>query len=78
MKITKYIFAIILLLLSIGEIMPIYLILSGILSGQADGEITYWIGKLIVHIVITLVMFYIGLKLIRNAQDNNAPAVKNT
>jgi hypothetical protein len=78
MKLIKYTFAIILLLLSIGEIMPIYLIISGLLTGQSDGNTAYWIGKLFMHIVIALVMFYLGLKLIKNVQDTNAASVKNT
>ena len=78
MKIIKYIFAILLLLLSIAEVVPIYLILSGLILGQADGNTTYFVGKLSAHIALALIMFYFGLRIIKNIQNNNEAAIKNT
>ena len=78
MKITKYIFGVFLLVLSIGEILPIYLLSSGLIAGQSEGETLYFLGKLAAHVLFALVLFYFGLKIINRRKENEASATKNT
>ena len=72
MKIIKYIVSAILLLLSIGQLLPIYLISSGLLLGQAEQNASYFIGKLIGHLLITILMLFFGTKLFKSARKNVA------
>ena len=70
MKIIKYIIAFLLFIAAIGEVLPIYLITSGLLSSQGQESSTYFLGKLVGHVFLALIMFYFGLKLFKNAQSN--------
>jgi hypothetical protein len=71
MKILKYLGSAILLLLGIGQLLPIYLISSGLLQGQAENETSYFIGKLLGHIVITIIILAIASKLYKSAKNSS-------
>ena len=73
MKIIKHIIAFLLFIAAIGEVLPIYLITSGLLAGQGQENSSYFLGKLFGHVFLALIMFYFGLKLFKNAQS-----IKNT
>lgn len=59
----KYIIASIFLLLAVGNIPSVYLIVLGLLSGTAN-EPLYFIGKLLIYLILTIIYIFIALKLI--------------
>lgn len=68
MKILKYIGAILLTLIAISELLPIYLIASGLLQGQAENESAYFIGKLVGHVFIAILVLAIASKLYKSTR----------
>ena len=69
MKILKYVGAIVLLLVSLGETIPIYLISSGLLLGQGDESTYYFLGKLAAHLLIGILVILFSVKLFISANQ---------
>ncbi len=72
MKILKYISSIVFLLLAAGQIMPIYLLSSGLLQGEAENDMAYSVGKLTGHIMVTILVSSLALKLFKRAKKQGA------
>ena len=70
MKIIKYIGAALLVILGISQIMPIYLIFSGLLQGQGGEDTSYFIGKLAGHIFVTVLVLLLASKLFNSAKTH--------
>jgi len=56
MKILKYIGAVIFLVGGLGQAVPIYMISSGLLQGQGGDDSAYFVGKLVGHVVGTVLV----------------------
>ena len=79
MKIIKYIGATLLVILGISQVMPIYLISSGLLQGQGGDDTSYFIGKLLGHLFVTVLVLALASKLFNSAKNMGclvAPAYK--
>ena len=72
MKSIKYIFAILLLLLALSQVIPIFSIASGLIEGEPQESSSYFIGKLIGHIFITVLILLVANKLIKSARSSDA------
>lgn len=70
MKIIKYIGAVVLAIMGISQEMPIYLISSGLLKGQAENDTAYFIGKLVGHIFVTVLVLLLASKLFNSARNH--------
>jgi hypothetical protein len=73
MKKIKYLGAGICMLLALSQMVPIYLIASGLIQGQGAENTSYFIGKLLGHIFVTVLVLLIASKLIKSviAQNNS-------
>ena len=70
MKITKYIGAALLALLGLSQVMPIYLVSSGLLQGQGGDDTAYFIGKLVVHVFVAVLVLTLASKLFNRARKH--------
>ncbi len=70
MKIIKYIGAVLLAIIGISETLPIYLISSGLIQGQAGEDTAYFIGKLAGHIVLAVLVVALASKLFSSARKH--------
>ena len=59
------------MLVAVGEFLPIYLIASGLLQGQAENESAYFIGKLVGHVFIAILVLVIASKLFKSARKES-------
>ena len=50
--------------------MPIYLVSSGLLQGQAGEDTAYFIGKLVGHIFVTVLVLALASKLFNSARKH--------
>jgi hypothetical protein len=66
MKIIKYLGAGICMLIALSQTVPIYLITSGLIKGQGEENTSYFVGKLIGHIFVTVLVILIASKLIKS------------
>jgi hypothetical protein len=66
MKIIKYIGAGICMLIAAAQTVPIYLITSGLIQGQGEDNTSYFVGKLIGHIFVTILVILIASIIIKN------------
>ena len=71
MKVIKYIGAIIFLLLGVSQVVPIYLIASGLLQGQGGEGTAYFAGKLVGHIFAVVLSLVVASKLFGSARRNS-------
>jgi len=69
MKILKYVGAAIFLLLGLSQIIPIFGITAGLLQGQGGDDSTYFIGKLVGHIFVTVLVLLLASKLFKSARE---------
>jgi len=72
MKKIKYLGAGICMLLALSQMVPIYLIASGLLQGQGQENTYYFIGKLLGHIFVTVIVLLIASKLIKSVITQNS------
>ena len=72
MKLIKYIVAIMLLLLALSQVIPIFSIASGLIQGQLQENSSYFIGKLVGHIFVTVLILLVAKKLLKSASSNGA------
>ena len=68
MKILKYIGAVTFLLLGVAQVLPIYLISSGLVQGQGGEDTAYFVGKLVGHIVGAVLVLAIASALYKSAR----------
>jgi hypothetical protein len=71
MMLVKKIGAFVLLAVGIGEILPIYLISSGLLLGQGEDRTLYFLGKLGAHVLIAILFVAMAIKLFKSANLSN-------
>ncbi len=76
MKITKYITAAICVLLIVGTLPSIALIIGGLAAGKVD-DTNYFVGKLIIYLVIVAALATVSWKLIRSARNNGREDERN-
>ena len=74
MKILRYVGAAVLLVIALGETVPIYLISSGLLLGQAEESRVYFLGKLGAHLFFLILAIAIAIKLIQGARKIGSKA----
>ena len=67
MKIVKYIAAALLALLGLSQVMPVYFISSGLLQGQGGDDTAYFIGKLVGHVIVAVLVLALASKLFNSA-----------
>ena len=67
MKWLKYFGSVVCVLMIIGSLPSVYLIASGLISGQVD-EPTYFAGKLLAYIVVIVVLALLSVKLFNSAK----------
>lgn len=70
MKSIKYIGAALLVILGISQLLPIYLVSSGLLQGQAGDDTAYFIGKLVGHVFVTVLVLLLATKLFKSAKKH--------
>lgn len=68
MKTLKHIGAAFLLLLGLGQILPICLISSGLFQSQYGDDMSYFIGKLIGHVFVAVLLLALAYKLFKSAR----------
>ena len=66
MKIIKYFGAGICMLIAAAQTVPIYLISSGLIQGYGEENTSYFVGKLVGHIFVTILVILIASKLIKS------------
>ena len=72
MKSIKYIGAAILVILGISQVLPIYVISSGLIQGQGGDDTSYFIGKLVGHVFVTVLVLALASKLYTSANKHGA------
>jgi hypothetical protein len=72
MRLLNIIGAVVCILGSIGELLPIYLIASGLLQGQGGDNTVYFAGKLVGHIFLAVLLSLLGCWLLKRSRPETA------
>jgi len=77
MKVIKYIGAVLFALLGLSQVMPIYLVSFGLLQGQIGDDTSYFIGKLVGHVFVAVLVLALALKLFKSARKHSGSSGAN-
>ena len=69
MRALKIMGAVVCFLLAIGELLPIYLIASGLLHGQGGDDTGYFAGRLVLHIFLASLLAVLGWWLLKRSKS---------
>jgi len=72
-----YIGAVVLLMLAAGEGIPVYLTVMGLFQGQAETDSAYFIGKLLGHLFILVLLLVLSAKLFKRAKGRDSDRVES-
>ena len=74
MRLLKYTISAILIVLALSNLLPIYAITISLINGIDGNEASYFIGKLIAYILMSIILVALGIRIIKStnrAQKDN-------